>query len=67
MPPGLAVAAITTLGYAGVLAGPAMIGFAARVAGLELAFAIPVLAMLAIAASFWVGAARSSPAQALRD
>jgi predicted MFS family arabinose efflux permease len=58
MPPGLAVAAITTLGYAGVLAGPALIGFVARQVGLELAFAVPLIAMVVIAASFWVGARR---------
>lgn len=55
MPAGLAVAAITTLGYAGVLAGPAMLGFVARAAGLTAAFAIPLAAMLVIAASFWIG------------
>jgi predicted MFS family arabinose efflux permease len=55
MPSGLAVAAVTTLGYAGVLAGPAAIGFVARSTGLEAAFAMPLLAMLIIAASFGVG------------
>jgi predicted MFS family arabinose efflux permease len=55
MPSGLAVASVTTLGYAGVLAGPAAIGFVARGTGLEAAFAIPLLAMLIIAASFTVG------------
>lgn len=55
MPAGLAVAAITTLGYLGVLAGPATIGFAARAVGLEMAFAIPLVAMVVIGASFWVG------------
>jgi predicted MFS family arabinose efflux permease len=58
MPPGLAVAAITTLGYAGVLAGPALIGFVARMVGLDAAFAVPLIAMVVIAASFWVGARR---------
>lgn len=38
MPPTLAVAAITTTGYAGHLAGPAGVGFIARVAGLPTAF-----------------------------
>ena len=38
MPPALAVAAITTTGYAGVLAGPAAIGFLARAIGLQGAF-----------------------------
>lgn len=38
MPANLAVAAVTTLGYAGILAGPAGIGFAAHAAGLPVAF-----------------------------
>jgi MFS family permease len=38
MPAGLAVAAITTAGYAGVLVGPAAIGFTARALGLPGAF-----------------------------
>lgn len=38
MPTGLAVAAITTAGYAGILIGPAGIGFVARLDGLPLAF-----------------------------
>ncbi|WP_354226470.1 MFS transporter [Bradyrhizobium sp. F1.4.3] len=38
MPVGLAVAAITTAGYAGVLMGPAGIGFVAHVVGLPTAF-----------------------------
>ncbi len=38
MPAGLAVAAITTCGYAGILAGPAAIGFVAQGLGLPMAF-----------------------------
>jgi hypothetical protein len=38
MPPALAVAAISTTGYAGVLAGPAAIGFVAKSVGLPAAF-----------------------------
>ncbi|MEZ2144118.1 MFS transporter [Bradyrhizobium sp. DN5] len=38
MPTGLAVAAITTAGYAGILIGPAGVGFVARVSGLPMAF-----------------------------
>jgi predicted MFS family arabinose efflux permease len=38
MPAGLAVAAITTSGYAGVLMGPASIGFVAKAVGLNVAF-----------------------------
>jgi hypothetical protein len=38
MPAGLAVAAVTTAGYAGVLVGPAGVGFIAQIGGLPLAF-----------------------------
>jgi MFS family permease len=38
MPAGLAVAAITTTGYAGILVGPAAIGFVAKTVGLPGAF-----------------------------
>lgn len=38
MPAGLAIAAVTTIGYAGVLAGPAGVGFAAQAIGLPGAF-----------------------------
>lgn len=38
MPPALAVAAVSTAGYAGILAGPAAIGFIADIVGLKQAF-----------------------------
>jgi predicted MFS family arabinose efflux permease len=38
MPPALAISAMTTTGYAGVLAGPAAIGFVAKAIGLHNAF-----------------------------
>lgn len=38
MPPALAVAAISTIGYAGILAGPAGIGFVAKAVSLPAAF-----------------------------
>ncbi|MBB4839041.1 putative MFS family arabinose efflux permease [Sphingomonas kyeonggiensis] len=38
MPPALAIGAITTLGYAGILAGPAGIGVVAEAVGLRTAF-----------------------------
>ena len=38
MPESIAITAVTTLGYAGVLAGPALIGFAAHSVGLAGAF-----------------------------
>jgi len=40
MPTGLAVAAITTSGYAGILVGPAGIGLVAKSAGLPIAFGL---------------------------
>jgi predicted MFS family arabinose efflux permease len=38
MPPSLAIAAITTTGYVGILAGPPMVGFVARAIGLPASF-----------------------------
>ncbi len=38
MPPNLAIAAITTAGYTGILLGPAAIGFIAKYAGLPMSF-----------------------------
>ncbi|WP_407175351.1 MFS transporter [Bradyrhizobium sp. STM 3562] len=40
MPAGLAITVITTAGYAGMLFGPAAVGFIANIAGLPLAFAL---------------------------
>jgi MFS family permease len=57
MPAGLAIGAITTLGYAGILAGPAAIGFVAHAASLNVAFGGLGCAMLLIAASAKLGAA----------
>jgi predicted MFS family arabinose efflux permease len=51
MPEHLAVPAITTLGYAGILAGPAVIGFVAHVASLSAAFLILAVLQLGVAAS----------------
>lgn len=38
MPAGLAIAAVTTVGYAGILTGPAMVGFVAHRTSLPVAF-----------------------------
>ena len=48
--PGRGIAAVTTLGYAGFLAGPPLIGFAAEVTSLGQAFWLIVLSALVIAA-----------------
>ena len=50
MPEHLAIPAVTTLGYAGVLAGPALIGFIAQASSLATAL-LAVAAALALAAS----------------
>ena len=47
----VAVPAIMTLGYAGILAGPAAIGFVAQMAGLSAAFLILAVLLLGVAAS----------------
>ena len=51
MPESIAVPAITTLGYAGILAGPALIGFIAHGSSLSIAFGLIALLLLAVAAS----------------
>lgn len=48
MPVGLAVAAMSSLGYAGILAGPAAMGFVAQWAGLSAAFLALAALMLSI-------------------
>jgi MFS family permease len=48
MPPVLAIAAITTTGYAGILLGPAVIGFVADYIGLTLAFWMIPLMLLSV-------------------
>lgn len=51
MPEHVAVPAITTLGYAGILAGPALIGFAAKVTSLSIAMLGLAGLLFAVAAS----------------
>ncbi|RUP15818.1 MAG: MFS transporter [Methylobacterium sp.] len=51
MPARVAVPAVTTLGYAGVLAGPALIGFAAQALGLSAALLLVAALLLAVAAA----------------
>ncbi|WP_175502080.1 MULTISPECIES: MFS transporter [unclassified Pseudoxanthomonas] len=58
MPTHLAVAAVTTMGYAGVLLGPAALGFVAKATSLPMAFGLLVGLLLCVA-----GAGR----QATRD
>lgn len=49
MPENVAVPAITTLGYAGILAGPALIGFIAQASSLATAFLVLALALVGVA------------------
>lgn len=51
MPASLAVSAISTIGYAGILAGPGVIGFVAHAIGLQWAFAALACGMLVVALS----------------
>lgn len=56
MPESAAIPAMTTLGYAGILAGPAGIGFVAQVASLPVAFVIVAAMLVGVAASArWLG------------
>lgn len=51
MPANLAISAMTTLGYAGILSGPALIGFLSQSIGLNSTFLLIALLLLAVAAS----------------
>lgn len=56
MPEHIAVPAISTLGYLGILAGPAAIGFVAHAASLPAAFLLLSVLLLGVAfSSRWVG------------
>jgi MFS family permease len=60
MPAGLAVAVISTTGYAGILLGPAIIGFVAKQVGLANAFwMLPALLCLVPLTSRWVAKPRA--------
>jgi len=50
MPPNLAISAAATLGYAGILAGPAVIGAIARLYSLDTAFLLVAALLLCVAA-----------------
>ena len=49
MPESIAVPVITTLGYAGILAGPAVIGFVAHASSLSFAFGLMAVLLVAVA------------------
>jgi fucose permease len=48
MPAGLAIAAVTTTGYAGILAGPALLGFVSHVSNLSTAFWLLAASMMLV-------------------
>lgn len=52
MPASLAIAAITTLGYAGILAGPAAIGFVAQHWNLSVAYILVAVGLIFVAVSW---------------
>ena len=56
MPSSQAISAITTIGYAGILAGPALIGLVAHAASLKLAFCALAGAMLLVSFNARIGA-----------
>jgi hypothetical protein len=51
MPEGVAIPAITGMGYAGILLGPAAIGLVARATSLSAVFLIVTLILVGVAAS----------------
>ncbi|MCU5773119.1 MFS transporter [Erwiniaceae bacterium BAC15a-03b] len=51
MPVNLAISAMTTIGYAGILAGPALVGFVSQWFSLTTAFTAIAVLLLAVAAS----------------
>jgi MFS family permease len=54
MPSGLAIAAISTTGYAGILVGPAGVGFLAKLAGLPAAFLMLAVLLSLVPLSAWI-------------
>ncbi|SNZ19107.1 MFS transporter [Cohaesibacter gelatinilyticus] len=55
MPPGIAIAAVTTTGYAGLLMGPAIIGFLSDILSLSIAFwLLALLTMIVPLSARWV-------------
>jgi hypothetical protein len=51
VPPGIALATVTTIAYAGLLLGPALIGFVADATSLPVAFVLVAAMFGAVAAS----------------
>jgi predicted MFS family arabinose efflux permease len=53
-PPAISIAAVTMLGYAGLLSGPALIGFMAHASNLPVALAVVAGLLLLVAGSAWI-------------
>ena len=53
MPPGIAIAAVTTTGYAGILLGPALVGFVADATSLGTAFWLLAMLITALPLTAW--------------
>lgn len=53
MPPGIAIAAVTTTGYAGILLGPAIIGFVSEATSLITAFWLLAVLILIVPITAW--------------
>jgi hypothetical protein len=51
VPPGIALATVTTIAYSGLLVGPALIGFVADATSLPVAFALVAAMFAAVAAA----------------
>ncbi|WP_322099059.1 MFS transporter [Novosphingobium terrae] len=66
MPGNLAVAAMTTAGYAGILLGPAIIGFIAQHAGLKTAFWMLTILLLIVPLTSGIAARKPSQANTER-
>lgn len=64
MPQAVAVPAMTTMGYLGVLSGPAMIGYVAHFSSLAIAFSLIMALMLFVGAiSFTLNLSQNHPAR----
>jgi predicted MFS family arabinose efflux permease len=62
--PGVSIAAVTTLGYAGMLAGPAAIGFVARATSLEIALGAIAVLLAVVSTRASTAAPARAPAKA---
>jgi hypothetical protein len=54
MPPNLAIAAVTLMGYGGILLGPALVGFIANATSLSVSLMVIAAGMLFVASSWKV-------------